>query len=38
MTIDLSANLNVPRFLPLGGIGNSIAEDFIRAAKDALAG
>jgi ribosome-associated toxin RatA of RatAB toxin-antitoxin module len=38
MTIDLSANLNVPRFLPLGAVGNSIAEDFILAAKDALAG
>jgi ribosome-associated toxin RatA of RatAB toxin-antitoxin module len=37
MTVDLSANLNVPRFLPLGGIGNSMAEGFIRAAKDALA-
>ena len=38
LTVDLSANLNVPRFLPLGGIGNSIAEGFVQAAKDALAG
>jgi ribosome-associated toxin RatA of RatAB toxin-antitoxin module len=37
MTIDLSANLNVPRFLPLGGIGDSMAEGFVQAAKDALA-
>ena len=38
MAVDLSANLNVPRFLPLGDIGNSMAEGFVQAAKDALAG
>lgn len=38
MTVDLSADISVPRFLPLGGIGNSIAEGFVQAAKDALAG
>jgi ribosome-associated toxin RatA of RatAB toxin-antitoxin module len=38
MTVDLSADLNVPRFLPLGGIGDSIAEGFVQAAKDTLAG
>lgn len=36
MTVDLSANLNVPRFVPLGGIGDSMAEGFVQAAKDAL--
>ena len=37
MTVDLSANLNVPRFVPLGSIGDSLAEGFVQAAKDALA-
>ena len=33
----LDANLNVPRFLPLGGIGNAMAEGFVAAASRALA-
>ena len=36
LSLDLSANLNVPRFLPLGGIGDSMAAGFVQAAKDAL--
>ena len=35
--LDLEANLDVPRFLPLGGIGGSIAEGFVAAAAWALA-
>jgi Polyketide cyclase / dehydrase and lipid transport len=35
--LDLEANLDVPRFLPLGGIGDSIAEGFVAAAARALA-
>jgi ribosome-associated toxin RatA of RatAB toxin-antitoxin module len=35
--LDLDANLDVPRFLPLGGIGDSIAEGFVAAAARALA-
>jgi ribosome-associated toxin RatA of RatAB toxin-antitoxin module len=35
--LDLEANLDVPRFLPLGGIGDSIAEGFVAAAAAALA-
>lgn len=30
--LDLRAALNVPRFLPLGGIGDSIAQGFVAAA------
>ena len=33
----LDANLRVPRFLPVGGIGNSMAKSFIAAARRALA-
>jgi hypothetical protein len=34
--LDLAANLDVPRFLPLGGIGDSMAEGFVSAATRAL--
>jgi hypothetical protein len=35
--VRLEANLDVPRFLPLGGIGDSIAGEFVAAATRALA-
>ncbi len=34
--LGLNANLNVPRFLPLGGIGDSMARGFVAAAARAL--
>jgi Polyketide cyclase / dehydrase and lipid transport len=34
--LELDANLSVPRFLPLGGIGDALAEGFVRAATKAL--
>ncbi len=34
--LDVAANLSVPRFLPLGGIGNAMAEGFVAAAVGAL--
>ncbi len=34
--LDLHANLDVSRFLPLGGVGDSLAEGFVAAAADAL--
>ena len=34
--LDLAANLDVPRFLPLGGIGDSIAQGFVSAATREL--
>ncbi len=34
--LDLAANLNVPRFLPLGDVGDSIASGFVNAATTAL--
>jgi Polyketide cyclase / dehydrase and lipid transport len=30
--LDLRANLSVPRFVPLGGIGDSVAQGFVAAA------
>jgi Polyketide cyclase / dehydrase and lipid transport len=36
LEVYLRASLNVPRFLPVGGIGNSIAHGFIAAASRAL--
>jgi Polyketide cyclase / dehydrase and lipid transport len=30
--LDLRANLSVPRFVPLGGIGDSVAQGFVTAA------
>ena len=34
--LDLATNLDVPRFLPVGGIGDSMAKDFVSAATRAL--
>lgn len=36
LTLDLDANLDAPRFLPLGGIGDSVAQGFISAASAEL--
>jgi ribosome-associated toxin RatA of RatAB toxin-antitoxin module len=35
--LDLRANLAVPRLLPLGGIGDAVADGFVNAAARALA-
>jgi len=35
--LDLAANLDVPRLIPLGGVGDSLAEGFVSAATRALA-
>ena len=37
ISLDLAANLDVPRFLPLGTIGDAIAGGFVNAATRALA-
>jgi hypothetical protein len=34
--LELGANLDVPRFIPLGGVGDSIAGDLVSAATRAL--
>ena len=34
--LDLAANLNVPRFLPLGDVGDSMAAGFVNAATRKL--
>ncbi len=34
--LDLGANLSVPRMLPLGGIGDSMAQGFVEAAVRAV--
>ncbi len=34
--LDLSANLDVPRFLPVGGVGDGMAEGFVAAAVKEL--
>jgi hypothetical protein len=34
--LDLAANLDVPRFLPLGGVGDAIADGFVSAATREL--
>jgi ribosome-associated toxin RatA of RatAB toxin-antitoxin module len=36
LALELDASLDVPRFLPLGGIGDSVAEGFISAASAEL--
>jgi ribosome-associated toxin RatA of RatAB toxin-antitoxin module len=36
--LDLEANLSVPRFVPIAGIGDSFAEDFLAAAVKRLDG
>jgi ribosome-associated toxin RatA of RatAB toxin-antitoxin module len=35
--LEVAANLSVPRFLPLGGIGDALAGGFVRAAANELA-
>jgi ribosome-associated toxin RatA of RatAB toxin-antitoxin module len=37
ISVDLAANLDVPRFLPLGAIGDAMAAGFVNAATKALA-
>jgi ribosome-associated toxin RatA of RatAB toxin-antitoxin module len=37
LELELDANLNAPRFLPLGGVGDSVAQGFITAASEELA-
>jgi hypothetical protein len=34
--LDLTASLDVPRFLPVGGIGDAMAEGFVAAAANQL--
>jgi Polyketide cyclase / dehydrase and lipid transport len=34
--LDLAANLDVPRFVPLGGVGDSMAQGFVNAATKEL--
>jgi hypothetical protein len=34
--LELGANLDVPRFIPLGGVGDSMAADLVSAATRAL--
>lgn len=34
--LDLAANLNVPRFVPIGGVGDAMASGFVSAATRAL--
>ncbi|HEY3727429.1 MAG TPA: SRPBCC family protein [Solirubrobacteraceae bacterium] len=37
LALELDANVDAPRFLPLGGIGESVAQGFISAASAELA-
>jgi ribosome-associated toxin RatA of RatAB toxin-antitoxin module len=37
LSLELDANLDAPRFLPLGGVGDSVAQGFISAARAELA-
>ena len=36
IAVDLYASLSVPRFLPLGGVGDALAEGFVTAAGRAI--
>lgn len=36
LSLELVANVEVPRFLPLGGIGDSVAQGFVSAASAEL--
>lgn len=36
LRLDVAANLSVPRFLPLGGLGDAIAGGFVTAAANTL--
>ena len=37
IALELDASLDVPRFMPLGDVGNSVAQGFVSAAKAELA-
>lgn len=37
LALEIDANLEAPRFLPLGGVGDSVAQGFISAASAELA-
>lgn len=37
LSLELDANLDVPRFLPLQGVGDSVAQGFVSAAQAELA-
>ncbi len=36
INLQLNANLSVPRFVPVGGIGDGLAQGFVGAAARAL--
>ena len=36
--VELAARLEVPRFLPIGGVGESVAQGFVEAARRVLDG
>jgi hypothetical protein len=36
LALELDANLDVPRFVPIGGVGDSVAQGFISAASAEL--
>ena len=38
LRLNVAANLSVPRLLPLGGLGDSLADGFVAAAARALGG
>jgi ribosome-associated toxin RatA of RatAB toxin-antitoxin module len=38
LELELAANLGVPRLVPLGGVGDRLAQGFVDAAKRALEG
>jgi hypothetical protein len=38
LRVELSAHVDVPRFLPVGGVGDSLAQGFVEAASRSLAG
>jgi hypothetical protein len=38
ISLELSASLDVPRFLPVGGVGDGMAEGFVTAAVKQLGG
>jgi ribosome-associated toxin RatA of RatAB toxin-antitoxin module len=38
LSVDLAARLDVPRFLPVGGAGDTVAQGFVEAARRVLDG
>ena len=38
ISVDLAANLSLPRLLPVGGVGDAMAGGFVRAAANAVSG